>query len=582
MDALGDAEFEAWLAAQATEHLTREAEGLRITESDGDTEEVDMEAAVAPPVATAPRRARKKARVEARHDPVPINLLPSQIAHRARLMEILDRNPYALDFSMLGAGKTYTAARVALDRAFAHILVICPVSVIPKWSFMRDTHGLPVRDIMGFQKLRSAKFRQPAHGLLARRDYKTTILEGRWQTPVEIDKVEFKATDKLRQWIAEGLLVVVDELQNVKNISAQFHAVSAIIHAVIDSGSNSRVLALSGSPIDKQEHALHLFRALGVMRADRVAQYNIQTGQMMWEGIQEIVDACRLLDPQRFAATPPRGNFEDFDKYAYRLFQSVFKHRVSSCMTTPVMTTALAKHNAFYNIDAAGAEIVARGVAMLRSAARFDGTTVNFTGGGAGQMAGVTRALQVVETGKIGLMTRIAKSELGSNPSLKLCIAVNYSDTVSDLVSALSAFNPLVLTGSTSVPRRDAVLRDFQAPDGRHRLLIANQSVISTGVDLDDKHGAWPRLCLVSPNYSTITSYQLGHRFRRADTRSDARVRFVYAKRAGQPRGACEDILELRVLHALGRKSAVMKETTSEQVAAGVVFPGDHPEWSED
>ena len=56
-------------------------------------------------------------------------------------MEILDRSPYALDFSMLGAGKTYTAARVALDRAFAHILVICPVSVIPKWSFMRDTHA---------------------------------------------------------------------------------------------------------------------------------------------------------------------------------------------------------------------------------------------------------------------------------------------------------------------------------------------------------------------------------------------------------------------------------------------------------
>ena len=571
-DALDDDAFAVWLAAQADD-------AAKDAESD---DEMEMEVAV---TVAAPPRPRARRRVAPPPQaPTPITLLPSQVDHHARLMEILDRSSYALDSSMLGAGKTYTAARVALDRGFAHILVICPVSVIPKWSFMRDTHGLPVRDIMGFQKLRSAKFRQPKHGLLARRDYKVQVQASRFfHAFVDVDKVDFTPTDKLRQWMAEGLLIVVDELQNVKNISTQFHAVSALIHAVVDSRTNSRVLALSGSPIDKREHALHLFRALGVMRADRVAQHNIQTNEMIWEGIQEIVDTCRALDPQGFAAQPPKRSYEEFDVYAYRLFQSVFKPRVSSAMTTPVLTTALTKHNAFYNIDAAGAEIVARGVRMLRSAARFDGTAVNFTGGGgAGQMAGVTRALQIVETGKIGMITRVAREELAASPQLKVVIAVNYSDTVDDLVTALAAFSPLVLTGSTSIPRRDAVLREFQAPTAEHRLLIANQSVISTGVDLDDKHGAWPRLCLVSPNYSTITSYQLGHRFRRADTRSDARVRFVYAKRAGQARSACEDIIELGVLNALGRKSAVMKETTAEQVAAGVVFPGDHPEWLED
>jgi hypothetical protein len=113
-------------------------------------------------------------------------------------------------------------------------------------------------------------------------------------------------------------------------------------------------------------------------------------------------------------------------------------------------------------------------------------------------------------------------------------------------------------------------------------LLLCNQGVASTGIDLDDKHGAFPRLCLVSPNYSTITSYQLGHRFQRADTKSDADVHFVFAKRRDKTKEESKDIIELKVLDALSRKSQVMKETTAEQASNGVVFPGDHEEWDQD
>lgn len=47
-----------------------------------------------------------------------------------------------------------------------------------------------------------------------------------------------------------------------------------IKRVVTDPGGKSRVLCLSGTPIDKQEHATVMFRALHVMQCDALATYN--------------------------------------------------------------------------------------------------------------------------------------------------------------------------------------------------------------------------------------------------------------------------------------------------------------------
>lgn len=626
-DAMSDLDFERWLKTQvelettAVDKVEETIFNMQVEESVEETKaEVEAPALAAPTAAaraSSPERkrkrtAKKKDKEQEAKELKEITLLPTQTEHFARVKNILDKAPFALDLSMLGAGKTYVSAKVALERGFKHVLVICPVSVIPKWKFMRETHGIPVREIMGFQRLRSTKFHQPAHGLLSRRDYKHIMqVPHAWMrgvfVPQEVDKVEFKATEKLQQWISEGMLLIIDEVQNIKNISSQFHAAEAIIKEIVGDycetvSANqssvlsmfgvkkdeptmgpSRLLLLSGSPIDKQEHATHIFRALNVMREDRIAQHNIQTREMDWRGIQEIADFCKATNPDAFRQNSAKMGYETFEGYAYRLFQRCFKPRFASSCPVPKTTTVLRKHNAFYELDAEGVEIVQRGLGTLTTAARFDGATVNFQGGGsAAAMAGVTRALQIIETGKIKMLTRIAKQKLEENKTLKLVIAVNFSDTVADLKAALAEYEPLLLTGSCSEVQRGKTMEKFQQPNDSHRLLIANQSVISTGVDLDDKHGGWPRLALVSPNYSTITSYQLGHRFQRADTKSDAHVHFVYGKLPGRRKETSTETLELKVLHALSRKSQVMKETTADQAREGVVFPGDHPDWEEE
>lgn len=549
-DALDDVAFEAWLSAQAP------APDVQL--------KPDQLESIVPPLLRPPTHSRASQ----------VTLLPSQTAHVQRLNSIFDRFPFAMDLSMLGAGKTFTATHVAITRRYKHVIVVCPVSVMPKWKWMHNEYNFPLRQVLGYQSLRSVRFKQPKHGLLFRRD--STFEEA------------FEPTSAFRKMVEEGLLLVFDEVQNIKNVSSQFRAAQALIHAVTLAHGGpvlsatppfrSHVLLLSASPIDKIEQAIHIFRALGVMTDDRIAQQNIQTGMLEWRGMQQIRNFCRRLDPEKVGQTD--STIYSLPVLAYTLFQSPFKVHMSSAMPAPKLTCKLFKRNAFYVIDAEGEAIVKRGLSNLTTAAQWDGTRVNFVPSNTvAQMASVMRSLQIIETGKIATFARVADEHLKTNPQAKCVIAVNFTETVDDLERVLSHHAPLRLTGSTSEAQRGKLLELFQFHDTRHRLLICNQSVASTGIDLDDKHGSFPRLALVSPNYSTITSYQLGHRFQRMDTKSDACVHFVFAKRKGHTKAQCSDIVELGVLDALSRKSQVMKETAN---TANVVFPGDHEEWHED
>jgi len=588
-DSMSEAQFQIWLRAQFDEETAR----LEIAPAQAQAHlPVPTSVPIESPATTAtrppsPKRKRKRVIASiAKTEKKDITLYPHQINHVKKIQDILHKYKFALDFSMLGSGKTYTSAKIATERGFKHILVICPVSVIPKWRQMQADFGLNIEQIMGFQKLRSTKFHQPDHGLLSRRDYKTIQQRAHtWMAntflPMEIDKVEFRITNKYKEWVSEGLLLIIDEIQNIKNISSQFLAAQTLIEAITSAEGLSRVLLLSGSPIDKIEHATHIFRALGVMKENRIAQHNIQTGLQDWRGMQEIAAFCANVNPTAYAHHNKKNTWESFEGYSYRLFQQVFKPKLCSAMTIHSFKTKLWKENGFYFIDPEGLTIVKRGLVSLTTASSFDGENVVWAAGGTNQIASLARAMQIIETGKIKLFARITRQRLEADPQLKIVIAVNYSMTISDLKTLLAEFNPLIITGSQTEAQRGRIMKSFQLPSAEHRLLIANQSVISTGIDLDDKQGSWPRLCLVSPNYSTITSYQLGHRFQRSDTKSDATVRFLYAKEAGRTKSTSPESIELRVLNALSKKSIVMKETTGEQSKAGILFPGDHPDWEE-
>ena len=93
--------------------------------------------------------------------------------------------------------------------------------------------------------------------------------------------------------------------------------------------------------------------------------------------------------------------------------------------------------------------------------------------------------------------------------------------------------------------------------------MVANLKVCSTGIDLDDKDGNFPRVCFLSPNFMALDIQQLFYRFRRLDTQSNAYVYLVYGR--GQK--------EVNVQKALYQKGIVMLGAACEHLAAGVMFP---------
>lgn len=121
-----------------------------------------------------------------RHDSAPsIRLFPTQVEHANMLVDILTRNPIAMDRSMMGMGKTYTTASIIPKFNCKHVIVIAPSMVGQKWNHdIFAKYSLPDSTIMTYEKLRgygpdlaSMKVNRTyrsevAHGFLMRHDTK--------------------------------------------------------------------------------------------------------------------------------------------------------------------------------------------------------------------------------------------------------------------------------------------------------------------------------------------------------------------------------------------------------------------------
>lgn len=504
-------------------------------------------------------------------------LLPYQQLHVTALLAILNKMPYAMDLSMLGTGKTYTASQVAIDLGLRHVIVVAPVSVIAKWKGMKNDHGVPLLAAFSFQTMRSVKNKQPSHGLLKRLDYEETVQRHGFDH--QVHRTSFEPTSLFLRLLDEGCLLVMDEIQNIKNLGDQLEAARALLKPIIDSNTTttSRALLLSGSPIDKETHAVNVMKCLNIMRSNELAVYHPGGHYYTYPGYEEILRQMSALDPLRYRAVNPNTNPYSADacrKEVYKLFQKVFKPVVSSAMQPQRMHFQLDKYNGMFRATTDKEnQLIKSAVHSLAKACRYDETrkTIDYGHNGAETMKAITSALMNIEKAKLGTFVRLICQKLNSDENSKVVVCVNYTHSVDALKDELAEHRPLLLHGSMTQGQRKRVIDLFQAPDTRSRLLIANLSVASTGIDLDDKYGGFPRTCFASPMFNTITLYQLGHRFQRMDTRSSATVYMVYNERTP----------ELNILNALARKGAVMKETTNEQAEAGVVFPCDYPTYIE-
>lgn len=464
---------------------------------------------------------------------LPITLLDYQMPHMDKLLNILSQYNIALDLSPLGSGKTYTACKYIQLRTFERVIIICPASLREKWKRVTNEYNITGVTIMSYNELAGNKHTQPKHELLERNDYTQQ------QTVRDVHIVRFEPSQKLIQLMDSswrGACFIFDEFQYLKSeTSATTRAARTILKSIRSNTNENKALLLSGSPFDNTTQILTFFRNIDVFQASWLIHYNSNT----LSGIQEIIAFCDSLDQEQqpgFQQIIQQALYSQRRKSMTRCLESIvplFTHHIQHYLTSSMAVTELNRVtniNTFYTIRGQAATIYDTAIGKIRRIAS-DSSSSSSSRSSTVALE-IVKALQLLESSKIDVFVSRALIALQANPNNKVVIALHYQHTVDEVFTSLEEMGcqPYKLTGKVNTKKREEIINSFQEPSTKIRLLVCNMRVISTGLDLDDKHGSFPRHVFVSPTFNAMEMYQHAQRYHRSiSTMSNTIIRYVYA-----------------------------------------------------
>lgn len=499
------------------------------------------------------------------HNIQPLQLRDYQLEHFHRTQAILDRFYFYVDGSEMGTGKTFPALAHAITRNLP-MLVICPLAARENWMINAALYGVQLYNlpetggVITYDTLRSRKGHQPKHGLLVRDD--------------SGDTPAFYATTLFTQIVRAGVLLVFDECQKLKNTSDQYRAAKSLMRQFYAVGGISRVAFLSGTTMDKQEHAVNFLRMVGFIEQRNL--YSKVHGETRLEGVEDLHEWARRINPQALdefmLANNFRANRIGAIEYVFKLFTTVIKPGIMSIM--PSLQLQKDVKNGYYILSAEDEQEYRRAIADLANAVRYNPHTgAVFTT--KENMGAITTALIRLQRSKVPALIRVVREKLSTvmydnNGNLltpKFIIFADYYEGVIDtLMEQLADFSPVELTGRLSERRRNENIALFQESNANCRILIGNPLVGGLAVNLHDTTGLFPRFMFIMPGYRINELHQATGRTARNGLIGKATIRFFY--------GLC-GARENNILNALARKGETMQKVHLEQ---GAKFPNEYEE----
>ena len=151
----------------------------------------------------------------------------------------------------------------------------------------------------------------------------------------------------------------------------------------------------------------------------------------------------------------------------------------------------------------------------------------------------------LLESLKLDNMLKVCKKNYKQNK--KIVLLVNYTKSIEYIEENLRGYNYRTINGPVSSESRNEILNEFAEDSDKVKILVGNLSILSTGIDLDDKTGNYPRIALISPNLNGVTLFQAINRFNRIDTKSDADVFIYYLTFFGQTELDYLDLLKKKM-----------------------------------
>lgn len=497
-----------------------------------------------------------------------LELKVHQIDHFTRIIDILDVHSHYMDFSRMGTGKTYSTSKVS-ETLGLPLCVVCPVSAMNAWKEMQQ-YGINIHFLISYQSLRGTERYPPKHGYLNRTTEIKADKKGN-----EKKRVVFTPTDKFLSMINDGILLVFDEGQNIKNDSDQGKAARALSGAI---RSPSKCAFISGSPYDKEEHSENILRFLSIITHKRLIWSNPLTGEKVPKGLLEVLDYCTHLDPVRtkeilddqggsiyVTASKARS-------ICHHLFITVVKDHLYSEMMPEISKYPIHMEESYLYMNDDELKALKSAIGALSDATRFNGKDVDME---QIEWGAVTLAMKAVETSMINPLYRYALSILSKDKSSKVIISVSYIDSITELCSLLQGYNPLWIDGSVKTDDRTRRVNLFNTNE-KHRILISTIKTGGVSISLHDTVGNAPRHYLLVPTYSIIDIYQASGRIHRTGLMSDAYFYMIYGTDAPTKDSDGNTIEVTPILNALSKKKDVLKGLITKQSSV-YKLPGEFP-----
>ena len=503
-----------------------------------------------------------------------IKLREDQQKHIERLREILRKSYYAFDLSDRGTGKTYTATALA-NSIGAKMIVICPNALRMKWeNEIKEHYENNIIEVINYEKLGGRESSQPSHGYLVRID---TYIEPTDEKGTGEINTTFEPSTQLNNLLKnETVLIVFDEEHKNKNESIRYKASKAIMKSVLKSG-RSRALLMSATLADKIEHIERLMKMIGIIAKYNIMGKTLETGEFILYGIQEVIDRAMMYNKNavvKYLNNVGSITRDNYQIIIYRLFVDIILPRLSSKMTYVVSGVNQYVFNHYYDCPRDEKDKIIKYIDDLNNKILF----FNAEKREMEVSKGVSRTyimnmMRNIERSKVNIFIREAKKILDATPYIKVAIFLTLvEDAIEIVCDKLKSYKPLKLTGEKTQKERNEIVEKFNRPTLEYRLLVANIVIASEGIDLDDQNGCCPRVVLAIPSYDIISTHQMIGRFKRAKTRTDSIINFVYV---------LSDTKEVRLMKALSKKGDILKEVSLDTSDTAVMYPDEYKEISD-
>jgi hypothetical protein len=495
-------------------------------------------------------------------------LRPNQVSWARKAHELLHTQRVYIDTGEPGSGKTYIVLYLALKFG-CPIFVICPPIMVNVWYERAREYGVRVIISMSYGTTRSIEGCQPSHPYLTRRtDY---TVGGQKQ-------ISFTPTQEYLDLVQKGMILVCDEFHEVLGNNDQQKAVAALIAPIMLTQGliPSKVGLLSGTPLTTHNQFINMLRLIKFIRANKLYQQGGISAESL--GVYELINICKMmnLNLTNQICNSRIINKSTVKQFCYELYISIIKPVISGASLSPTnMFGILDIKNGFYNIDDQSRARLRDSIKALTELVGYDPTTGNVTISIRPHTIGLYKKISVErENAKIPNMVREAIKILRVSPYNKVVISINYTNkNLEFLMDLLKEYYPLALTGRTLKKEKPPIIKLFNE-DPRYRVIIVHPKVAGVGIELDDKHGGYPRFMIVSPTHRLLQLHQLIKRIHRDGTQSNAIVRIFYGKDDGKTESKL--LYGLAFRESLEAKSEILKGMLEPATIENMILPSEY------